>query len=207
MMKRGCLLLILLAVATIASARPPVFATPDQADLVRAARSLQDGFEKDAFDKYHRAARYGNKEAQKNIGLMYIKGMGVDKNWPRAHAWLRLAATHGDERIAAARDEVWGALRDDEKELAKTHYQELLPEYGDSAALEMREEWVRKQKREVTGSRLGKVGALRVQVADATGYQWELSGTEFFQVLDTYVLEFEEHVGEVEMRDFEVIED
>ena len=200
--------LALLLVATSSSwARPPVFATPDQADLVRAARSLQDGFEKDAFDKFERSAQFGNKDAQKNLGLMYIKGMGVEKNWAAAHAWLRLASSHGDERIAAARDEVWGALRDDEKEQAEALYQELQAEYGDLAALQRREEWVRKQKREVTGSRLGNVGALRVQVSDATGYQWELSGTEYFDVLDTYVLELKQHVGKVELGEFNVIEE
>lgn len=198
---------LLLLAAGAVHARTPVFATPDQAHLVRAARSLQDGFERDAFDKFLLASRYGNKEAQKNIGLMYVKGMGVDKDWAKAHAWLRLAATHGDPRFAAARDEIWGTLRDDEKERAEAVYREIRAEYGDLAALERREEWVRKQKREVTGSRLGKVGAMRVQVADATGYQWEFSGTEFFSVLDTYVTDLEQHVGDVELGDFEVIEE
>ena len=189
-----------------AQARAPVFATPDQAHLIRAARSLQDGFERDAFDKFLLAARYGNKEAQKNVGLMYIKGLGVEKDWAKAHAWLRLAASHGDPRFASARDEIWGTLREDEKLAAESHYRELRKEYGDLTALQLREEWVRKQKREVTGSRLGKVGAMRVQVADATGYQWEFSGTEFFSVLDTYVSDLKQHVGEVEIGEFDVIE-
>ncbi|MEM9302154.1 MAG: hypothetical protein AAGE01_08595 [Pseudomonadota bacterium] len=198
---------LLLLLALSAQAAPPVFATPDQADMIRASRSLQDGFEKDAFDKFKRAARLGNKEAQKNLGLMYIKGMGVEKSWPRAHAWLRMAASRGDAQYRAAKDEVWGALRDDEKEMAEAYYQELREEYGDAAALERRERWVRRQKREVTGSRLGTIGALRVQVADATGYQWELAGNEFFEVLDTYVAELEPFVGEVEVGELEVIED
>ena len=37
----------LLIWAAGAQAVPPIFATPDQADLIRAARSLQDGFEDD----------------------------------------------------------------------------------------------------------------------------------------------------------------
>ena len=204
---QGLVLVLAGLLATPALARPPVFATPDQADLIRAARSLQDGFEEDAMDKFLQAARYGNKQAQKHIALMFIKGMGVPQDWAKAYAWLKLAATHGDPRIALARDEVLVALRDDERDLAMAYYAELKPEYGDLVALERREEWVRKQKREVTGSRLGKVGALRVQVADSTGYNWELSGTAYFDVLETYVASFREYIGEVEIGDFEVLED
>lgn len=199
--------LSLLLVSSPLQAKPPIFATPDQADLIRGARSLQDGFEKDALDKFLAASRYGNKEAQKHVALMYIKGMGVPQNWAKAWAWLKLAATHGDQRVAVARDEVGQALRDDERRLAERYYEEIRAEFGDLAALERRETWVRKQKREVTGSRLGKVGALRVQVADSSGYNWELSGTEYFNVLESYVVNFRAQMGEVELRDFEVLED
>ncbi|MEM9533927.1 MAG: hypothetical protein AAGA23_23640 [Pseudomonadota bacterium] len=204
---------ILATVATLvlvtadAFARPPIFATPDQADLIRAARSLQDGFENDALEKFLKASRWGNKVAQKHVALMYIKGVGVDQDWARAHAWLRLAASHGDGQITLARDEVHMALRDDERELAQQYFEQLRDEYGDRVALERREQWVRRQKREVTGSRLGKVGALRVQVADSTGYNWELSGPEYFNVLENYVVEFRQNLGEVEIGEFEVQED
>ncbi len=198
---------VLLLLAVPAMAVPPEFATPDQADVVRAARSLQDGFEKDAISKFKRAARYGNKEAQKSVGLMYIKGMGVKKDWAMAFAWLKLASSHGDPRIVAAREEVYGALRDDEKARADAYFLELQTEYSDQKALELRGEWVRKQKREVTGSRTGNVGALRIQVADATGYTWELSGRAYFDVLESYVLDFEAHIGEVEFGELEVLED
>lgn len=204
---RTLLFLTGLILATACFGRPPVFATPDQADLVRGARSLQDGFETDAYDKFLRSAEFGNKEAQKSIGLMYIKGMGVDKDWATAYAWLKLAGSHGDPRIIAARDEVWGTLREDEKQDANQRYEQLKKDYGDYAALKRRQEWVRKQKREVTGSRTGRVGALRIQVADATGYNWELSGQEYYEVLDRYLADLKEHLGEVELRDFEVIED
>ncbi|MFK7957495.1 MAG: hypothetical protein AB8B96_15455 [Lysobacterales bacterium] len=203
----GVWLLFGLMLTFAVQARPPIFATPDQADLIRAARSLQDGFERDALDKFKQASRYGNKQAQKSIALMYIKGIGVEQDWAMAYAWLKLAATHGDDRIATARDEVLLALRDEEQALANQHYDNLQEEFGDLAALAKRELWVRKQKREVTGSRLGKVGALRVQVADSTGYNWELSGPEYFEVLESFVVEFRQNLGEVEMKDFDVLED
>ncbi len=181
------LLLALLVTACVVQGGQLKFATPDQADLIRAARSLQDGFEKDAFDHFLRSARWGNKDAQKALGVLYVKGMGTEKNWAKAYAWLKLAATNSDPKIIAARDEVYAALRDDEKEEATLYTKYLTEEFGDLVALARREEWVRKRKREVTGSRTGQVGALRVQIPDATGYTWELSGTEYFQVLEEYV--------------------
>lgn len=200
-----CLVLTIFTAGT-ALARPPVFATPDQAEFIRGARSLQDGFERDAFDKFLRAASWGNKQAQKVIGTMYAEGLSVDENWARAHAWYRLAASHGDQSIITDRDAIWESLRDDEKEEAEAYYQELVPKYGDLEALRNRERWVRRQKREVTGSRLGNVGALRVQIPDATGYQWELSGQEYFSVLDAYIEELRAHLGEVELGDMELVD-
>ncbi len=195
---------ILLASAGVC-AGPPIFATPDQADLILAARSLKDGHEQEAFDRYLRAARFGNKDAQKSIALMYIKGIGVGKDWARAYAWLKLAATHQNARIVSARDEVLGALREDEIAAADAHYQELVVEYGDQAALGRRVDWVGEQKRELTGSRIEPIGALWVQVADSTGYNWELSGDEYFRVLDGYVAEMKRYLEPEELQTIETV--
>jgi hypothetical protein len=207
LLRAAVLLLALVWAEALLAARPPVFATPDQVELVRAARALQDGFESDAHKKFLRAAGYGNKLAQKNLGLMYIKGLGVEKDWARAYAWFRLAASHNDYAVTAARDEIFGALRDDEKARAEIYFKEIKAEYGDAQALRRRELWVRRQKREVTGSRLGTVGALRVRVSDATGYTWDLSGDQYFDVLDTFVMDLRVHIGEVEFGELEVLED
>ncbi len=207
MSKRTLIATALIWFCTSAVAAPPDFITPDEADMIRAVHTLQDGFPKDAYDKFRRAAKLGNKEAQKNIGLMYIQGLGVEKNWPMAYCWLKLASTSGDNKYMAARDEVYNSLRPDEKEQAIQDCQLIEDEFGDLEALKRRERWIRRQKREVTGSRLGNVGALRIQISDATGYQWELSGTEYFQILDTYVSTFKAHVGNVEFGDLEIVED
>ena len=100
-----------------------------------------------------------------------------------------------------------GALHDDEKVRADAHFLELQGEYGDQMALERRKKWVRKQKREVSGSRVGSLGNLRIQVADATGYTWELSGRDYFDVLESYIHDFESHTGEGEFGELEVLQD
>ncbi len=200
-------MLCVLLAAGVVHAGPPLFATPDQADLIRAARALQNGSEQEAFETYLKAARYGNKEAQKNVALMYMKGMGVEKDWARAYAWLRLAATHQDPRITEARDQVFAALREDEREVGQDYYREIDAEYGDVPALARREDWVARQKSEVGGARTGAGGALRVQVADSTGYSWELTGQEYFEVLDGYVSELKQYLAEPETGEFQVVDD
>lgn len=197
---RGCLVAVaclfstLLTVEPATAAERPVLSTPDQLDMRDATRSLMEGYERSAFEQFLEAARYGNKEAQKNIGLMYIKGMGVSKDWPKACAWMMLASSLGEPAFVEARNLIWRALRDDEREAAKAHYRDIVTRYGDQAALERRQSWVLRQKREITGSRTGNMNLLRIQVADDTGYVWELWGEEYFSVLDTYVSDLEEQL-------------
>lgn len=46
-----------------------------------------------AFKEFSYAASIGDKDAQKNIGVMYFRGEGVSKSGALAYAWLKLANT------------------------------------------------------------------------------------------------------------------
>jgi len=41
------------------------------------------------------AAEQGNAEAQYNLGLMYLEGLGVKQDNAEAYAWIRTAAAQG----------------------------------------------------------------------------------------------------------------
>ena len=75
-----CLSLALFASPALAS--KPIFETPDQKELLRAAHSLKNGHQEDAARLFKRAAEWGNKDAQKTLGLMYVKGLGCQPNKP-----------------------------------------------------------------------------------------------------------------------------
>jgi TPR repeat protein len=50
------------------------------------------GIEKDykkAFNYYTLAANKGNKEAQYNLGIMYLKGEGINKDEIKAKEWFK----------------------------------------------------------------------------------------------------------------------
>ncbi len=55
---------------------------------------------------YHKAAAQGNASAQHNLGYMYTRGLGVPRDYVRAHMWLSLAAAKGHPKSAKLRDAV-----------------------------------------------------------------------------------------------------
>ena len=50
----------------------------------------------EAFKWYSKAAEHNESDAQYNIGLMYLKGEGTEKNVQLAKQWLQLASNQGD---------------------------------------------------------------------------------------------------------------
>ncbi|MFK7955004.1 MAG: hypothetical protein AB8B96_02820 [Lysobacterales bacterium] len=202
------LILLSAAFCQVLAAGTPVFETPDLRNLQEGAHALKKGSAIDAISNFEDSARYGNKAAQKMLGMIYVKGLGVDLDWPLGFAWLKLAATHGDPEAVSARDQVLAQLKPDEVPLARERFEEINLEFGDQAAVERREAWIRKEKRKITGSRTGKSSAVRIQVADATGYTWQVAGAKYFELLQgSYVLEFRQRMGEVTYGELEVIDE
>ncbi len=204
----GLVALVSASAMTAASAKEIVFPTPDNKELARATNNLEDGFHKDAVKNFERAAEYGNKAAQTTLAMMYLKGAGVESDWVKGYAWAVLAASQGEPEAVRLRDDVYAQLKDAEKKRAKRVVEHLQEEYGDLVALERREEWMRKQKRETTGSRTGQNGAVRIQVSDPSGYVWEMSGPLYYQQLEQeYITDFRAGIGEVHLRELELADD
>lgn len=58
--------------------------------------------EKQAFKHYHIAAKAGHIAAQRDLGLAYFEGMGVEKSLFDAYKWLDIATFQGDMEAASA---------------------------------------------------------------------------------------------------------
>ena len=54
----------------------------------------------DAFDLFQRSAQKGYAPAQVNLGVMYLNGWGVERNYARALYWFQKAATEGSSARA-----------------------------------------------------------------------------------------------------------
>ncbi len=202
------LMVLACSFGTLLAAGPPVFDTPDRKSLGRGAHALKKGFPEDAVKNFEQAARYGNKDAQFTLGMMYIRGTGVEMDWAHGYAWLKLSASHGKPEAVEASKQVLEQLKPEELLKAEQWTAKLAPEFGDVAAVERREEWVRKERRKVTGSRTGRTAAVQIQVADATGYAWQVAGPKYFELLEgSYILAFRQQMGEVTIGELKVIED
>jgi hypothetical protein len=54
----------------------------------------------DAFRLYLKIANKGDERAEYNVGMMYMKGLGVERKKMDAYKWLRRAAKHGNKEAS-----------------------------------------------------------------------------------------------------------
>lgn len=131
-------------------------------DAVRAIQKKDYSF---AVNMYQVSASWAYKPAQYNLGVMYLKGEGVPVDRPRAMAWMALAAERGDPQFVQAREMVYADLSKDEFARANEIWRELKSDYGDDTALARAKMRWAHVRAEMTGSRVGMPGNLKVGAA------------------------------------------
>ncbi len=89
-------------------------------------------YERAAFIYREELAPLGDKYAQYMIGYMYLTGKSVPSDKAMASAWYRLAAERGDDHFEKARDEIWGALSEQQRAQSDLNYTDLRKDYGDA---------------------------------------------------------------------------
>ena len=62
------------------------------------------------YETIRRSAEQGDAEAQFNLGVMYVNGRGVPRDYVSAQMWLILAAANGAENAREALGKVAAAL-------------------------------------------------------------------------------------------------
>lgn len=150
--------------------------TPGYSFAVDAQRSWEHGRYFDARHRFQRAAWWADKFAQYNLGVIHYRGDGVDRDPGRAWAWFDLAAERDYPAFVEMAEAVWAELDEKARRRATAIRKELEPRYGDEAAVERTAKYMERQRRSVTGSRLGFVGFL--QIVEASGNV--RSGDEFY---------------------------
>jgi uncharacterized protein len=63
-----------------------------QADFSAGLRAYKDGAYTSAFQSWKSLAENGNAKAQNNLGILYRKGLGVEKDSAEAFKWYKKAA-------------------------------------------------------------------------------------------------------------------
>lgn len=136
--------------------------TPSWIHMVEGLRSYRHGEFRRAFGRFRLASNWANKHGQAWIGWMYTLGQGVEKDVPRAYAWLKLAAERGYPTFVEdvqALSEAMSPVELAHGELILTH--ELLPELGDEVAVRRTSMEMWTERMRVTGSRVGYTGRLQ----------------------------------------------
>ena len=73
----------------------------------------------EAFKRFQAAANFGHEVAQTNLGVLYMQGMGVERNIPMAIEWFEKAARKGEKKaqfnLASLYHQGIGVKKDPEK--------------------------------------------------------------------------------------------
>lgn len=101
--------------------------------------ALEDLRHKDytgALDAYQRAAHWGNKVAQYDLGEVYLHGLGrIPADPARGVAWLGLADEEHEPDYDKALVSAYKALRPEERQRAETIWKQLQAAYADKLTL------------------------------------------------------------------------
>ena len=98
-------------------------------------RQAQDYLDREdttsALTAFQHAAYYGNKQAQYDLAMMYLKGAKkIPINAPLGIAWLRVATQYGEATAIAALGKLEPALTEEQREFSDRQFQKLVDRYG-----------------------------------------------------------------------------
>jgi uncharacterized protein len=153
---------------------------PDLKHRLAGIAALEDGRDEQAFREFQRAARYADKAAQAMVAEMLWQGRGTARDRAGAYAWMDLAAERQYPSLLVIRERYWAALDADEQARAIDIGQGVYAEYGDDVAKPRLERMLRRGKRNLTGSRVGFVGALSILVPGPGGGWLSIDGSQYY---------------------------
>ncbi|MBN8480412.1 MAG: sel1 repeat family protein [Xanthomonadales bacterium] len=170
MLSRHWLVLALLLAPALASAdddevmNHPVFvaAHPDMYWRQLGQEALKAGDAREAYGHFRKSAGYADKASQAMVAEMLWNGSGVSQDRPLAYAWMDLAGERGYRDLVVAREKYWAALTPSERERAVAVGDKVYAEFGDAVAKPRMNTELQRERRKVTGSRLGHVGSVRI---------------------------------------------
>lgn len=123
-----------------------------------AAQAMREHDYRHAVYMFKRAAYYGYKPAEYDLGLMYFRGQGVAANRPLGAAWMVLAARSGNPYYVRAQDLLVSALTDTQFQQTNKLWNQLRKKYGQKVALNRaKARWMYVRSHDFVGSRVGGV--------------------------------------------------
>lgn len=152
---------------------------PDMKYRLLGMQAYERGDFEDAFRYFRRAAFHADKPSQGMVAEMYWNGEGTPQDRALAYAWMDLAAERGYAGFLGLRERYWAALSAAERQRAILEGQEIYARFGDAAAKPRYEAILRVGRKQMTGSRTGFTGNLRIVVPGPGGEQ-TIQGSRFY---------------------------
>ncbi len=154
---------------------------PDLSSRSLGMQSYQKGRFTEAMRQFRKGAYYADKPSQAMIAEMLWNGEGVEQNKPEAYAWIDLAAERLYKDLVAKRENYWEALNANERQQAITLGRSIYDKYGDAVAKRRIENILERDRRNITGSRTGYVGVLKIEIPGPGGMPINVNGEQFYQ--------------------------
>ena len=209
----GFSLLVALVVVGSLTSEPVVAQTPKPGhDWYR--RAYAAGQYGSAMAKYKAAARWADKFAQYNIGVMYLRAEGVEFDPVKAWAWLELAAERDyPQLVEAADDSTISSMR--RSETRPGTWNASWPRYGEKPESSLPPGKCARTTPGATGSRAGG-GAFLSYLTIIDGSGQTRRGDEYYAAEKwdfERIIEYETRVmfaianGNVELGELELIDD
>lgn len=107
---------------------------PNEEARLRGLKSYQNRNDADAVAAFERAALYADKFSQHYLSLMYLDGVGVEKDPVQAYIWSDLAAERGARPLLAIREKMWAKLTPEQQAQVEWRGAEFYAKYGDDVA-------------------------------------------------------------------------
>lgn len=156
---------------------------PDMRWRLQGMEAYDQGLHKAAAGYFRLAARFADKPSQAMLAQMLWDGQGVEQDRALAYAWMDLAAERAYPVFLAKREQYWEALDAAERERALREGQAVYETYGDDVAKPRLERKLDRGRRNITGSRVGFVGALQIRIPGPGGWI-EIGGDDYYN--ETY---------------------
>jgi hypothetical protein len=212
-----CSLLVLAASAANAELDYRNYAqnAPGTQFLERGNTFFRQGDYAAAAGYYRLAARWADKLAQFNLGLLHVNGDGVERDPLLGWAWIELAAERGYPKYQRVADRIWAQFDDEHRRVARRILDEqLAPEYGDAVAIERTAREMERMRDRATGGG-SRVGANRALYVTGRDGRWVRGGEYYDPDLWDFrsIVAFETRLqralggGEVILRDFRTVDD
>lgn len=167
--------------AFIVQSRSFLSSHPDLYARVLGMKSYSKGDYKEAMRQFRKGAYYADKPSQAMVAEMLWKGEGVQTDRAEAYVWIDLAAERLYRDLVAKREQYWAELTELERRQALDRGAAVYARYGDNVAKKRIESILERNRRNITGSRTGFVGNLRIEIPGPGGMPIQVNGDEFYQ--------------------------